>query len=561
MKIVNNYDRIIYKLNPNPDEFSMTGDESMNMKKDFKKAFELGPEAIDRTAEEVYGILSDFHVERKTALRARLLIEELLVNILKNLEGPVICSFSFKRRFENGSILIRYEGEPYDPLLQENTDEYTALLLENLGLPCKWAYKNNENTLFLSVRNHRKNGTGVLLASIGAAVLFGLASRMLPEVVIQALSDYLLTPFRTAFLGLLNAFACFLIFFSLISGLCGEKGAESLGITGRKIIARQLIVVVLITILSYLFLLPFHDLTFGTLKTPVSSQAARISELLWGIVPDSVLTPFTKGNYIQIVVLALVFGLALSAVKDQHPELTAVISSINSLLMTVTGKLCRLIPLFIFCSIFSLIRSPVTAGSLTDIWKPVVMFLAAGALFTGISFGIMTVRYKCNGMRIFRYMIPAVLIALTTGSPVAAYSTNLDILENRFGISRRFSRVGLAVSSKLYLPGVSLYIAVMVAYFAEKYRTPIGAGWLLTALLLTILLTYACPPIPASFLVIFGVIAGQLGFPEECMLLLVTADVIMDGLSSALCCILRNAELIFEASCYKEMESDILKTL
>lgn len=158
-------------------------------------------------------------------------------------------------------------------------------------------------------------------------------------------------------------------------------------------------------------------------------------------------------------------------------------------------------------------------------------------------------------------MLSAVLIALSTGSPAASYSTNLDILENRFGITRRFSRVGLAVSSKLYLPGVSLYIAVMAAYFAEKYQTPVNAGWLLTAVILTILLTYACPPIPASFLVIFGVIATQLGFPEECMVLLITADILLDGLSSALCCILRNAELIFEASRYGEMDPEILRSL
>ncbi len=106
-----------------------------------------------------------------------------------------------------------------------------------------------------------------------------------------------------------------------------------------------------------------------------------------------------------------------------------------------------------------------------------------------------------------------------------------------------------------------LYLAVMVIFFAEKYQTPVNAGWLLTAMILTALLTYACPPIPGSFLVIFGVMAKQLGFPEECLMLLASADMIIDGLSSGLCCLLRDAELVFEAGAYQELDQDALRKL
>lgn len=84
---------------------------------------------------------------------------------------------------------------------------------------------------------------------------------------------------------------------------------------------------------------------------------------------------------------------------------------------------------------------------------------------------------------------------------------------------------------------------------------------LLIAVILTALLTYACPPIPGSFLVIFGVIARQFGFPDECLVLLATADILLDSLSSALCCLLRNAALIFEADDYHELNREALRQL
>ena len=60
---------------------------------------------------------------------------------------------------------------------------------------------------------------------------------------------------------------------------------------------------------------------------------------------------------------------------------------------------------------------------------------------------------------------------------------------------------------------------------------------------------------------IFGVLAKQFGFPDECMVILATVDVVLDGLSSGCCCVLRNAELIFEADKYQELDKEVLKRL
>ena len=528
-----------------------------NKNSDF--AFIREPKEVDKAAEHVADILSGFHFEKKTVVRIRLLIEELLSDIAGSHSEITACNILFEKRLGNGTIRIRYEGEPFDPLTQ-NQDEFTTLLFANLGVPCNWNYQNGTNILTLSVKKQRNHTALLLLGAIVAAVLLGLGSRFAPAAVVETVSSYLFIPFKDAFLRLLNAFAAVLIFFSIISGLCGDSSAESFRATTKSILLRQPLLVVVITVASYLVLMPLFHLSLGV-QPAAASQAGQVSALLWGIIPASILTPFTDGNYIQIVLLAFIFGTALAAVRDRHPELVSVVGSINSITLTVTENLCRLIPLFVFCSLFNLTRSPISSGALFDIWKPVVMFTAASGLITVVVFTCLAIRFRCNGLKILRVILPAFLIALSTGSPVAAYSTNLDILENRFGVSKRFSKFGLAISSKLYLPGVSLYLAVMVIYFAEKYQTPVNIGWVVIAVILTTLLTYACPPIPGSFLVIFGIIAKQFGFPDECMVLLATADIFLDGLSSALCCILRNAELLFEADDYRELNREALKKL
>lgn len=125
----------------------------------------------------------------------------------------------------------------------------------------------------------------------------------------------------------------------------------------------------------------------------------------------------------------------------------------------------------------------------------------------------------------------------------------------------KFSRIGLSVSGKLYPMGVSLYLAVMVVFFAEQYQVAVNFGWLAVAVLLTVLLTFAGPPIPGELLVIFGMIATQLGLPEDCLIILAAVDVILDGIATGTSCILRNAELVFAAASCNELDVDMLRKL
>lgn len=523
-------------------------------------AFVLAPEEIDSVSENISDILAKYKVEKKAIIKIQLMVEDLLLRILNNSREPIHGSIFVRKRPGSGVIRIQYDGEAFDPLVQEN-DEFTALLLDNLGVPCKWSYQNKTNTLRLSVKKQNKSGVPALMAAIFSAVLLGLCSRLLPGDILEAISFYLLVPFKTAFLGLLNAFAGVLIFFNVIAGLCGDGKTKPLGTESRRILIRLPLLVLAVTVFSYLILLPLSNVTFSAHRIAAESQAGRVVELLWGIVPNNMVLPFVEGNYIHILILALVFGMALSAVRDNHPELVASIGSINQIIMSVTEQYCRIIPLFVFCSLFHLMLSPVAAKSLTDIWKPVILFLIAGGLLTLVIFIALGIRFQCNSLKVIKAMLPAFLIALSTGSPMAAFSTNIEILENKLGLSKRFTSVGLSISTKLYGPGIVLYLAVMVVYFAEKYQTPISFGWVLIAIVLTVLLTFACPPIPGSFLVIFGVIAKQFGFPDECMIILAMDDLILDGLSSGLCCLLRNAELVFEAGDYRQLDQTMLRKL
>ena len=525
-----------------------------------RENFDLSAEKIDEISAVIAEALEKFRYDKKDALRIRLLTEELLLAVLGSSETRRNCGLSVRKRFGSCEFSLSYDGLPFSPLEAEN-DEYRRTLLENLGVGCRWSYANEKNTLSFTVKKRVRSSAVELLAAVLAAVLIGLIRRRLPPGFASGLEGYVLTPVRNAYLRILNGLAGVLIFFNIMTSLCGDRDSELLRDKSRRLLTRLPLMALLFSAASYLLLLPVSKVAFTFAGASAESQAGAVMDLLWDIVPFNVVTPFAEGNLLQILILALAFGAALSSVQSRFPELIGTVAGINHVIMTVAVRVCRFCPVFVFCSLTAIFLSRGVGTALSDLWKPVVMLLGVSLVLISVTYAVLAVKYRCNPFRFLKITAPAVMICTATGSSVAAYSTNAEILEKQLGVSKRFSRLGLSIGSKIYGPGLLFYLAVMVVFFAEKYQVPVTPGMLLTAIFLTVILVFVCPPVPGGLLVIFGILAKQFGLPEECLTILAAADIILDGPATGISCILRNAELLFEADRYGEWNRHVFEKL
>ena len=339
-----------------------------------------------------------------------------------------------------------------------------------------------------------------------------------------------------------------------MTGICGDKNTEPLSSKSKRIFIRMPIMLIIVTAMGYLLSLVLSDVTFSAHSNNSESQTGRIAQMLWDLVPEDVITPFQDKNYIHILMIALILGTAISVIRDSYPELIASLNGISQAFMSVTAKICSFVPVYIFCFLLSLIITSDERQLLSDVWKPVLLFIIISGIMIAAIYIIVSIRIKCSGLKLLKLFLPTLLICLTTGSPIAAYSTNLEVLEKRCGVSKRFARVALPLSCNLYGAGSALYMVAMVMYFAGKYSVSIDISWLMTAILFTVMLIFACPPVPCSTLIIFSVFSKQFGFPEECMVILAMVDIVVDGLATAVGCALRNAELLLEANLYDELD-------
>ena len=94
------------------------------------------------------------------------------------------------------------------------------IYISNLCMTPQWSYRHNLNTLYLKAPYQTPESEVYPIGAVTAAILLGLLRGIIPAEEITAVSDFVLTPVSDAFMNVLGAFVRFMIFFSVISGIC-----------------------------------------------------------------------------------------------------------------------------------------------------------------------------------------------------------------------------------------------------------------------------------------------------------------------------------------------------
>ena len=140
------------------------------------------------------------------------------------------------------------------------------------------------------------------------ALFCGGMCQLLPDSVGLFVSKQLVTPLFDTAMGFLAAVAGPMIFLSVICGIYGLGDLATLGRVGKRMILRFLLLPFVWTLLVLVALLPFFRTVSGG---GGSLELSGLQEMILDIVPDNMLSPCLEGNPMQIVFLAIIFGMAL----------------------------------------------------------------------------------------------------------------------------------------------------------------------------------------------------------------------------------------------------------
>ncbi len=499
----------------------------------FEKNFILEAETCDKISELIMDFCREAGTERNDALRYRLSAEECILYWMEHGCAGKNISLRMGKHMFTPFIEIRAEGSPLNPYTKntENFGYYSNNILVGLKLAPEYFYENETNGIRFRIKKKPLGQIATLCIVMIAAFVVGMAGMVvIPAGLRNNLLQSVINPVYDTFFNILGCIAGPMIFLSVAWGVYGIGDAATLGKIGRKMMLRYAGMTILVCACgTVVFPLLGPGLSGGG---SMEGQFTSIAELILGIFPSTIIEPFATGNTLQIIFMAIVIGIALLYLGKRTRAVARAIEEVNLLVQFLMEIISKLVPYVIFLVIVNLVWSE-SIDVLTSSWKLIVaitvVFISVSAAFLILT----SILRKVDIRVLLKKNIPTFLVALTTASSAAAFSSNVATCEEKFGIESSLIRFGIPLGMVMHKPIAAVYNLIIVFFFAERYGVSCSVSWIIAAVIISSIIAIATPPIPGGGAVAYSIIFAQMGIPDEAMAVALAIDIITDFLITA----------------------------
>jgi len=321
----------------------------------------------------------------------------------------------------------------------------------------------------------------VLAAIVIGAIVGSFAPDFATNDWIKALGD--------GFVKLIRMVIAPIIFCTVVSGIAHIQDASKVGRVGVKALVYFEIVSTFALAIGMLvgnFAQPGRGFsTAGANAAAVKTFADQAShtksvDFVLNIIPDSVVGAFARGDILQVLLFAVVFGFALLALGDKAAALRGAIDEVAQGMFGVIGIVMRAAPFGAFGAMAYTVGKfgPSALGSLAGL---IGLFYLTSFLFVVVVLGIVARIAGFNIFRFLAYIKDELLLVLGTSSSESALPQLMAKLE-RAGCAR--SVVGLVVPTgySFNLDGTNIYMTMATLFIGQALGVDLSFGQQLTIL-------------------------------------------------------------------------------
>ena len=171
-----------------------------------KDEYQLCARSVDLISERIHEHLIAHKCDTKDALRFRLSVEEILLKWLEDSDESKTVTLETGLRWGRPYFRLQMRGEAIDPYdsAEESFGDYSAKLLEHMGIRPSYSYQHGINVVFAQIKRKSLNPLVSLLIAVLAAFAAGFAGLLLPDTLRTDVYTVLLSPVYNTFSGVLS---------------------------------------------------------------------------------------------------------------------------------------------------------------------------------------------------------------------------------------------------------------------------------------------------------------------------------------------------------------------
>ena len=319
-----------------------------------------------------------------------------------------------------------------------------------------------------------------VLIAIALAIAFGYLN---PTKAIA------MKPLGDGFIRLITMIITLIIFCTVVSGIASMQDMKKVGRVGGKALLYFEIVSTLALLIGLVvgnLVHPGSGFNVSTANLDAKAvaeyagqaKAQNITDFLLHIIPTTVIDAFAKGDILQVVFVAILFGLALSTLGERGKPLVTLLDSLTKAVFAVVNMLMRLAPIGAFGAMAFTVGK-YGLSSLGPLAKLIATFYLTCTLFVLVILGIVGWFVGFSIVRFLIYIKEEILLVLAISSSEPAIPTLMEKLE-KLGCSKAL--VGLVVPTgyTFNTDGTSIYMTLAALFVAQATNTHLTLGQQLT---------------------------------------------------------------------------------
>jgi aerobic C4-dicarboxylate transport protein len=366
---------------------------------------------------------------------------------------------------------------------------------------------------------------GQVLIGVAIAIVYGY---------LRPASAVKMKPLGDGFIRLITMVITLIIFCTVVTGIAGMENLKKVGRIGGKALLYFEIVSTFALFTGMLIgnvLHPGNGFNVNPATLDAKSVAdyagaahqVTVTDFLMNIIPTTVVDAFAKGNILQVLLVAILFGFALSLVGPKCKPVVEVFDALTHAVFGVINILMKLAPIGAFGAMaFTIGRYGI--ASLSNLGYLIAVFWVTSLLFVLIVFGLVGWLSGFNIIKFLSYIKEEIVIVLATSSSDPALPTLMEKME-KLGCSK--SLVGLVVPTgyTFNTDGSSLYMTMAALFVAQATNIHLTVGQQLTIFAVAVLTSKGASGVTgAAFIALVATLMVIPTIPVAGMALLIGID-------------------------------------
>lgn len=327
-----------------------------------------------------------------------------------------------------------------------------------------------------------------------------------------------------------------LVFVSLVCGASNLGGGSSMGRIGLKTVALYMAttgIAISLALIVAIFVEPGAGINLSSAAEFSAKEAPALKQVIINIFPSNPIKSMAEGNMLQVIVFAILIGIALTKCGDAGLRVKAHLEDWNEVIMRLVMMLMAVAPYGVFCLLVSLF-SNMGFAAIVDLFKYFITVAGVLVLHYILTYGsFIQVFAGLNPIGFFRRLGPLMAYAFSTSSSNATIPVTLETVEHRLGVKNEVASFTVPLGATINMDGTAIMQGVATVFISQAYNIDIGLMGYLTVILTATLASIGTAGVPGVGLITLALVLQQVGLPVEGIALIIGVDRLLDMMRTA----------------------------